>query len=1253
MDKNISISSLNVRGLRYGPKRISVFKWINENNIDIACLQETYCTNTFESKFSRLWNGKVYHSVSNSSHARGVCIMIKKECSCKVLNVTRDDAGRKVMVNIEIDNVPYSVVSIYCPNNISERIEFLNSTINWINEYKSSNNLIIAGDVNCVTAVYDRASKLIDKSSATLIQFMSNLNLSDMWRKLNPEIRDYTYIDPTTRHSDSRIDVVMLSDGLVNYAQICEHRYAPVPDHKAVILKLCTSPNKRGKGYWKLNVSLLADDKYVQDVKDIIKKTVIEHVSVVNIGIVWEMVKIRVKEYSIFYSQKKAKNRDNKIKNIENELIAVDKKITESHETNSKLYEERKVLKDNLDLLYYEKAVGAQIRSRSKWVEEGERATSYFLNLEKQHQSNNCIYALCENNITYHKDEDILRIAENFYNEVFRSRNVTTEKANEFMSRIDMQTLPDNDKSLCDAPLTENECLESMKVMKKNKAPGDDGLPIEFYLKFWDDIKSVLLKVYNESYSEGILPESLRQSVISLIYKKGDATNISNYRPISLTNTDYRVLAFMLATRLQKVIDNIIDPNQVAYIKGRFIGTNIRLIIDTIEKYKQDDDEGLLVFLDFTKAFDSIEWNFLFSVLKRFGFGDTFVQWIKVLYQNPCAVVKNNGYFSDPILIKRGVRQGCPVSALLFILCMEVLALYINQNDDLKGLSLSSDGDNCIKICQYADDNTLFLNNENELDIAINLLNKFGEVAGTKLNLSKCEGLWIGRSVSRQIDCKLGNIKWPTKPIKYLGIYVGHDDNECVRLNWDDKIDNLENTLDKWKRRDITLFGKICIIKSVALSKLMYSAAVLCVPDTAVKAINRQLFRYLWGKKDRIKRKVLRLSVQQGGLNMLDVQLHFDALKATWVNRILLAKDSDKWSVIPKQKMSKLCFKQEKVILYTTFKSQKQFPQIVCLPKFYQEVICSYNKSKSVSKEHFSNNILDQPLWGNQHLVFQGKTLWFRNWIESGILTVRDVDMINGKPNIHTINNRIINKSDIFREVHILSIALKPYNIPNNVNNDILDQPIYVNNDIPLYQISNKKSNFFYQNMILADVEKPSCLEFWTTNSPILITVQVFNNICYKKVKAIKDLKLAETNFKILHNILPCNSNLYRWKLKTYKQCDICGEIETVHHLLFECSYAQAIWKDVENVLGIKITLAKVLFGLDLADDLNYVISIVCYCIYKEWLICSFEQNQRKRVPSLRNFKNDMLFRKQVYENMHKNNFDAICILLNHLVSYG
>ena len=268
-------------------------------------------------------------------------------------------------------------------------------------------------------------------------------------------------------------------------------------------------------------------------------------------------------------------------------------------------------------------------------------------------------------------------------------------------------------------------------------------------------------------------------------------------------------------------------------------------------------------------------------------------------------------------------------------------------------------------------------------------------------------------------------------------------------------------------------------------------------------------------------------------------------------------------------------------------------------------------------------------------------------------MTLRDATMIDGKPNIQAISNRILNRSDIFREVHILNIAIRPYEIPGNVNDDISDQPIYVNNDIPLYKITDKKSNFFYQNMILADVEKPSCLDFWTMNSPILITVHVFYRICYKKVKAIKDPKLAETNFKILHNILPCNSNLFRWKLKTNNQCDICGKIETVHHLLFECSYAQAIWKDVENVLGIKVTLAKVLFGLDLADDLNYILSIVCYCIYKEWLICSFEHKQRNKMPSLRNFNNDMLFRKHVYEILHKKKFDAICVLLNHLVTYG
>ena len=127
----------------------------------------------------------------------------------------------------------------------------------------------------------------------------------------------------------------------------------------------------------------------------------------------------------------------------------------------------------------------------------------------------------------------------------------------------------------------------------------------------------------------------------------------------------------------------------------------------------------------------------MFKTLDFFNFGPEFKRSIQTLYTHPVACVKNNGYNSDVFSIHRGVRQGCPVSALLFILCVEVLGLYIRQNNDLKGF-LFGYSDKPVKIAQYADDCILFLNSKAELGTAINVLNDFGKVSGLLLNLSKC-----------------------------------------------------------------------------------------------------------------------------------------------------------------------------------------------------------------------------------------------------------------------------------------------------------------------------------------------------------------------------------------------------------------------------------------------------------------------------------------------------------------------------------
>ena len=137
--------------------------------------------------------------------------------------------------------------------------------------------------------------------------------------------------------------------------------------------------------------------------------------------------------------------------------------------------------------------------------------------------------------------------------------------------------------------------------MKKNKSPGLDGLTTEFYQTFWPVVGNLLINMFNESYENGNLPDTQKKAVMSLIFKKDDEESIANYRPISLTNVDYRILAFTLAQRMQRVMSDIISYDQSAYIKGRYMGTNIRLVSDIINHYDMTNKSGILLMLDLKK----------------------------------------------------------------------------------------------------------------------------------------------------------------------------------------------------------------------------------------------------------------------------------------------------------------------------------------------------------------------------------------------------------------------------------------------------------------------------------------------------------------------------------------------------------------------------------------------------------------------------------------------------------------------------
>ena len=272
----------------------------------------------------------------------------------------------------------------------------------------------------------------------------------------------------------------------------------------------------------------------------------------------------------------------------------------------------------------------------------------------------------------------------------------------------------------------------AVERMKNNKSPGQDGLTVELYKVFWDDLKDLYYASLLKSIQIGILPFSQRNAIISLIHKKGEKDNLKNYRPISLTNVDYKIFAHVLASRLQKIAGKIIGNEQSAYIKGRYIGENARLILDIFDYYSQKDLDGILLFLDFEKAFDSVEYNFMFKTLEKFNFGPKFIAMIKTLYNKPIFKIKNNGWISKPCTMQRGIRQGCPVSALLFIFVLEILAIQIKNDNEIKGLSFQKNKNNndSIKIVQHADDCTNLLQDANSL---AKILTTISEVAGPKL----------------------------------------------------------------------------------------------------------------------------------------------------------------------------------------------------------------------------------------------------------------------------------------------------------------------------------------------------------------------------------------------------------------------------------------------------------------------------------------------------------------------------------------
>ena len=306
--------------------------------------------------------------------------------------------------------------------------------------------------------------------------------------------------------------------------------------------------------------------------------------------------------------------------------------------------------------------------------------------------------------------------------------------------------------------------------MNNNKSPGSDGITAEFFKIFWNDLKSHYVKSLNYSFENGSLTTLQKQGIISLLPKKDyDLCSLNIWRPLTLLNTDYKIVTKAVANRIKKFLPKIIDCSQTGFIKGRYIGENIRLIQETIEMLEKENMPGLLFFADFEKAFDSISHKYIIKSLESFNFGTDIIKWVKCFYQGANSCVQNTGFMSNFFSISRGVRQGCPLSPYLFILCIEILSATLLNDREITGIKINGKE---FKSTMFADDATFAMDGSlKSFQKLLCILDDFKLISGLKLNVNKTTILRAGSLKYTNIQ-HLKNLRflWTSNSAKTLGI---------------------------------------------------------------------------------------------------------------------------------------------------------------------------------------------------------------------------------------------------------------------------------------------------------------------------------------------------------------------------------------------------------------------------------------------------------------------------------------------------
>ncbi len=525
--------------------------------------------------------------------------------------------------------------------------------------------------------------------------------------------------------------------------------------------------------------------------------------------------------------------------------------------------------------------------SASTWFRYGDTCSKRFFDFHRIGRKRTLLKELTTEGGEVTGQEDLAHYSRSFYTKLYTSEAHTpgTEEAREECwastpTRVSSETNRDLIKDL-----TLKEVQDAILAMPKGKAPGWDGIPTEFYQEFVSEISPTLFQAFQAMLRNGETSEGINKGLITLIPKSGDHANLGNWRPITLLGSLYKILAKTLARRLQGFLPNIIRPGQTGFVEGRSILDNIFLAQEAHDWAEESNQNLVLLLLDFEKAFDRIEWGFLFEALSRLGFCPQWIRWVSSLYSSATSAIKLNGVVGDTFPLARSVRQGCPLSPYLFILATDILGHMLDDpRFGVEGLALPRGGK--VTDQTFADDTALYLQGTREnMERTQRVLDVFCKASGAKINWDKSSAIWASNKEREWEWGRKVDLQWISKGkgVRYLGIQVGY--HLLPEANFDKMLSALKGKLISWSTCRLWLAGRILVANQVLLASMWYLAASWDPNPRMCSRVRGVVRNFIWSGKStnaraKVKWETLVLPTTQGGLRIIDPKTQSEALLA-------------------------------------------------------------------------------------------------------------------------------------------------------------------------------------------------------------------------------------------------------------------------------------------------------------------------------------------------------------------------------------